>query len=111
MQFLVLIRGNEASSNMPPAQEIGLVRETFEQLSAGKDKRIKEVYPFAGERACALICDVSTHDELQECLLSLPFIRQVRTECHPIGTPRALADSLGRLEKQVAGMTTAAGRN
>jgi muconolactone delta-isomerase len=110
MQFLVLIRGNEASV-LPPAQEIALVRETYEQLAAGKDKRIKTVYPFAGERACALLCDVSTHDELQECLLQLPFFRLVRTECHPIGTPRSMVDALGRAEQQMAGLTAAAGRN
>ena len=43
--------------------------------------------------------------------MSLPFSRLVRTECHAIGTPRALADALGRLEQQIAAMPAAAGRN
>jgi hypothetical protein len=88
MQFLVLIRGNEASV-LPPAQEIALVRETYEQLAAGKDKRIKTVYPFAGERACALLCDVSTHDELQECAWSgrnaTPSARRARWSTRSAG--------------------------
>ncbi len=107
MQFLVIIRGNEASI-LPPAQEVALVRETYEQLASGKDKRIKAVYPFVGERAGALLCEASTPDELQECLMSLPFFRLVRTECHVIGTSRSLADALGRVEQQMAAMPSAA---
>ena len=110
MQFLVVIRGNEAPL-LPPAQEVALVRETFEQLASGKDKRIKAVYPFVGERAGALLCEASTSEELQECLMSLPFWRLVRAECHVIGTPKALAEQLGRMEQQLASLPATAGRN
>jgi hypothetical protein len=110
MQFLVMIRGNEASV-LPPPQEIALVRETFEQLAAGKDRRIKAVYPFVGERAGALLCEAASADELQECLMSLPFWRLVRAEFHVVGTPKALADQLGRMEQQLAGLGASAGRN
>ena len=110
MQFLVVIRGNEGSI-LPPAQEMALVRETFEQLASGKDKRIKAVYPFVGERAGAILCEAATPEELQECLMSLPFWRLVRAECHVVGTPKALADQLGRMEQQMAGLTASAGRH
>jgi hypothetical protein len=110
VQFLVMIRGNEASI-LPPAQEVALVRETFEQLASGKDKRIKAVYPFVGERAGALLCEASTPEELQECLMALPFWRLVRAECHVVGTPKALADQLGHMEQRLASMPAAAGRN
>ncbi|HEX3606416.1 MAG TPA: hypothetical protein VH134_10875 [Candidatus Dormibacteraeota bacterium] len=109
MQFCVLVRSIEGS-NLPPAQEVALVKETFEQLASGKDKRIKACYPFAGERACCLICECSTPEELQETL-ALPFSRLVQTECHVITTPRSVVDMLTRVEQQVAGMTAAAGRN
>ena len=110
MQFLVVIRGNEAAL-LPPAQELALVRETFEQLASGKDKRIKAVYPFVGERAGALLCEATTPEELLECLMSLPFWRLVRAETHVVGTPKALAEQLGRMEQKLAGLTSTAGRN
>jgi hypothetical protein len=43
--------------------------------------------------------------------MSLPFWRLVRAECHVVGTPKALADQLGRVEQQMAGLTASAGRN
>ena len=46
MQFLVVIRGNEAAL-LPPAQELALVRETFEQLV----KRYPEMDEAARRRA------------------------------------------------------------
>jgi hypothetical protein len=110
MQFLCEIRGND-NAILPPAQEIALVRETFEQLAAGRDKRIKAVYPFVGERACNLLVDASSPEELQECLMALPFFRLTRCETHVVGTPKSLVDNLQNMEQRLASLTPAGSRN
>ncbi len=87
------------------------MRESDEQLAAGKDKRITAVYPFVGERACALLCEASTAEELQESLMSLPFNRLVGTECHVIGAARSMADGLRRVEQQLGNLAPASARS
>ncbi len=53
MQFLVIGRHID-SPVAPPAQEIAMLKATFEQFASGRNPKIKAVYPFADERATGL---------------------------------------------------------
>jgi muconolactone delta-isomerase len=110
MQFLVEMCGTEASV-LPPAQETALMRETFEQIASGRDKRIKACYPYVGERACALLIEATSPEELQETLMTLPSYRLVSIETHCVGTARSLADMLGKVQQRLGAMPAHSGRN
>ena len=103
MQFLVLLRGLDAPV-APPPMEIGLVKETFEQFAAGSDPRIKAVYPFAAERAGALLIEANSGEEVTQIIGGLPMARLLRAELHAITTVRATLDVLKVAEQRMASM-------
>jgi len=106
MQFLVLLRGLE-SPVAPPPQEIALVKETFEGFAAGRDPRIKAVYPFAGERAGALLIEANSGEEVTEIIGALPFARLTKAEPHIVSTVRATLDVLKIAEQRMAALAPA----
>jgi muconolactone delta-isomerase len=107
MQFAVIVRSNE-STNLPPTVALGLLKQKFQMLASNKEpRRIKAQYPFAGERAGIFIVDVSSGDELQELISSLPFSGLVKTEIHAIGSNQASLKTIEEAERRVAAMTPA----
>jgi hypothetical protein len=110
MLFLVEMCGTEASV-LPPAQETALIRETFEQIASGRDQRIKACHPYVGERACALLIEATSPEELQETLMTLPCYRLVSMETHCVGTARSVVDMLRKVEQRMGAMPAHSGRN
>jgi len=104
MEFLLLVRQYE-SAIMHPAQELALVKLTFEYLASGQDPRIKSVYPFVGERAAALLIEAASPEELQESVMSLPFFPLVKVETHVTTTARSELDVIGKVEQRIAEWT------
>lgn len=102
MKFLVIGRLIDAAV-APPAQEISMLKATFEQLASGKDPRIKAVYPFADERATALVVDVDSADDLGRLIGSLPASRLSTFVSHPIVSPQSVVDQLSQWEQLMAG--------
>jgi muconolactone delta-isomerase len=106
MQFVVIGSAID-SSGVPPQVEVALAKQTFQMMSSNPDSRIKIMYPYAGERAGVLIVDVSSGDELQELLGSLPLSGVSKFEIHPIGTLQGVLKSLDAAEKRMASMAPA----
>lgn len=102
MKFLVIGRMIDTPV-APPAQEIAMLKATFEQLASGTDPRIKAVYPFADERATALIVEVGSSDDLGLLIGSLPASRLSTFVSHPIVSPQSVVDQLSQWEQLVAG--------
>ena len=102
MKFLVIGRMIDTPV-APPAQEIAMLKATFEQLASGTDPRIKAVYPFADERATALIVEVDSADDLGLLIGSLPASRLSTFVSHPIVSPQSVVDQLSQWEQLVAG--------
>lgn len=102
MQFLVIGRLIDAPV-APPQQEIAMLKATFEQLASGADRQIKAVYPFADERATALVVDVDSADDLGRLIGSLPASRLSTFVSHPIASPRSVLDQLSQWEQMMAG--------
>ncbi len=103
MQFAVLTRANTAV-NVPPAVAIGLAQKTFEQIAAGKESRIKAVYPFAGQRAGILIIEAQSGEELNEVIGSLPFFPIVNIEIHALGSVQSALKGIEQAQRQIAEM-------
>lgn len=102
MQFLVIGRHID-SPVAPPAQEIAMLKATFEQFANGRNPKIKAVYPFADERATALVVDVESADDLGRLIGSLPATRLSKFESHPIVSPKNVLDQLSEWEQMLAG--------
>jgi hypothetical protein len=102
MRFLVIGRLIDAPV-APPAQEIAALKATFEHLASGTDPRIKAVYPFADERATALVVDVDSADDLGRLIGSLPASRLSTFVSHPIVSPQSVVDQLSQWEQLMAG--------
>lgn len=102
MRFLVIGRLIDAPV-APPEQEIALLKATFEQLASGATSQIKAVYPFADERATALVVDVDSADDLGRLIGSLPAFRLSTFIAHPIASPQSVLDQLSQWEQLMAG--------
>jgi hypothetical protein len=102
MQFLVIGRHIDAPV-VPPAQEIAMLKATFEQFADAANPKIKAVYPFADERATALLVDVDSAEDLARLIGSLPATRLSTWESHPVISPRIVVDQLSGWEQMLAG--------
>ena len=81
-----------------------MLKATFEQFANGADPRIKAVYPFADERATALVVDVESADDLGRLIGSLPATRLSKFESHPIVSPKNVLAQLSEWEKMLSGV-------
>ena len=102
MQFLVIGRLIDAPV-APPEQEIAMLKATFEHLASGTNPKIKAVYPFADERATALVVDVDSADDLGRLIGSLPASRLSTFVSHPIVSPQSVLDQLSQWQQMMAG--------
>jgi hypothetical protein len=102
MPFLVIGRLIDTPV-APPDQEIAMLKATFEQFTSGANPKIKAVYPFADERATALVIDVDSADDLGHLITSLPASRLSTFTSHPIASPRSVFDQLSQWEQMMAG--------
>lgn len=101
MRFLVIGRAIDALP-VPPEQALGAYKTTFELLAAGKDSRIKEVYPYADDRATALVVEAETAEDLDDCLSSLPGYMLSTWEAHPVTSVEHVVEAITRIERQFA---------
>jgi muconolactone delta-isomerase len=106
MQFAVILRATDSSS-LPPQAQMGLAKMTFEMLVSGQEPRIKDVYPFAGERGGVFIVDAETGDQLQEVLGNLPLSPLTKAEVHPVCTLQAVLKTIEEMEKGMAQLASA----
>ena len=102
MQFLVIGRLIDTPV-APPEQEVALLKATFEHLASGANPQIKAVYPFADERATALVVDVDSADDLGRLIGALPATRLSTFVSHPIVSPQSVLDQLSGWEQMMAG--------
>ena len=102
MQFLVIGRLIDTPV-APPEQEIAMLKATFEHLASGANPQIKAVYPFADERATALVVDVDSADELGQLIGALPATRLSTFVSHPIANPQSVLEQLSGWEQMLAG--------
>ena len=102
MQFLVIGRLIDAPV-APPAQEIAMLKATFQYLASGANAQIMAVYPFADERATALVVDVDSADDLGRLIGALPASRLSTFVAHPIVSPQSVVDQLSQWEQLMAG--------
>lgn len=107
MQFVVIGRLIDAPV-APPEQELAMLKATFEHLASGTDPRIKAVYPFADERATALVVDVDSADDLGRLISSLPATRLSTFVSHPVASPQSVIDQFSQWEQMLAGRQPAA---
>ncbi|HXM54424.1 MAG TPA: hypothetical protein VOB72_03470 [Candidatus Dormibacteraeota bacterium] len=87
---------------MPPQAQMGLAKQTFEMLSAGREPRIKAVYPFAAERAGVFIVETDSADQLQEVIGGLPLSPMTKAEVHPVTTMQGVLKTLTQAEQRMA---------
>ncbi|OLB91871.1 MAG: hypothetical protein AUI15_22235 [Actinobacteria bacterium 13_2_20CM_2_66_6] len=109
MEFVVILRALD-STNIPAPATIALAKQTLQMFASNQDSRIKQIYPFAGERAGVLIVDVKSGDELQDVLGNLPFAGFTKAEIHPIGSVQSSIKSLEAAERRIASMAPAGAR-
>ena len=102
MQFLVIGRMIERPV-VPPQQEVAMIKATFEQFASGANPHIKAVYPFADERATALVVDVDSADDLGRLIGALPASRLSTFASHPIVSPQSVVEQLTQWEQLMAG--------
>ena len=103
MEFLVELRRMQAP-HMPPQAEIALAKATFQQALQKTEPRIKAVYPYAGERAGAIIVEASSGDELSEILGALPFFPVVELTIHPLASLEQSLRATENAEAMIAQM-------
>jgi muconolactone delta-isomerase len=106
MEFIVIGRAID-SANVPPQAAIALGKQTFQMMKTKQDPRVKALYPFAGERAGALIIEAQSGDELQEVLSSFPLSAISNFEVHPLATLDGVLKTIATQEKLAAAMTPA----
>jgi muconolactone delta-isomerase len=114
MEFIVIGRAID-SANVPPEVAIALGKQTFEMLKAKQGPRVKALYPFAGEKAGALIIEAKSGDELQEVLSSFPLsavsnfpLSAVSNfEVHPLATLDGVLKTMEAQEKLASSMAPA----
>ena len=106
MDFLVIGRAID-STNVPPQVAVSVAKQTFQMLKANKEPRVKALYPFAGERAGALIIEAKSGDELQEVLSNLPLSGLSNFEIHPVATLDSVLKTVEMQEQQIAAMMPA----
>jgi muconolactone delta-isomerase len=104
MEFLVEVKGLEAAV-VPPLAEIAAVKASLQQLK--NDPRIKHMWAFADGRGGALIADVSSAEQLQELIGSLPASRLSEYTVHPLSTLDATLRLIEKLEENFAKMMPA----
>jgi hypothetical protein len=102
MQFLVIGRMIDAPV-VPPQQELGMLKATFEQLAGGAHPEVKAVYPFADTRATVLVIEVESADDLGRLLNSLPACRLSTFESHPVVSLGSVLEQLSQWQQMLAG--------
>lgn len=80
-----------------------MLKATFEQLANGENPKIKAVYPFADQRATALVVDVDSADDLGRLIGSLPASRLSTFISHPIASPQSVIDQLAQWQQMLGG--------
>jgi len=108
MQFLVLTKAG--NTIMPPQVTLQLVRQTYELVLEKREPRIKQAFPFAGERAGAFIVEVGSAEELSDVISDLPFSGIVDVTIHPLTTVEQSLKIIKKAELRVAQMAPAMGR-
>ena len=108
MQFLVLTKAS--TTNLPPQVTLQLVRQTFEMLLEKREPRIKQNFPFAGERAGAYIVEAASAEELSDVIASLPFSGIVDVTIHALTTVEQSLKTVKNAEQRAAQMAPAMGR-
>jgi hypothetical protein len=108
MQFLVLTKA--ANTVMPPQVTLQLVRQTFESFLEKREPRIKQYFPFAGERAGAFIVEAGSAEELSDIITDLPYSGIVDVTIHPLTTVEQSLKTIKKAEQRVAQMAPAMGR-
>ena len=108
MQFLVLTKA--ATTNLPPQVTLQLVRQTFEMAIEKREPRIKQSFPFAGERAGAFVIEVGSAEELSDVISDLPFSGVVDVTIHALTTLEQSLKTVKKAEQRVAQMAPAMGR-
>lgn len=108
MQFLVLTKA--MTSNLPPQVTLQLVRQTFEMLVEKREPRIKQVFPFAGERAGAYVIEAGSAEELSDVVSDLPFSGIVEVTIHSLTTVEQALKTVKKAEQRVAQMAPVTGR-
>ena len=107
MQFLVELRRMDAPQ-MPPQAEVALAKQTFQRMLQNAEPRIKAAYPYAGERAGALVVEAASGDELSEILGGLPFFPAVSMSIHPLATLEQSLRATEQAEAMLAQMAQGA---
>jgi len=108
MQFLVLTKAG--NTTMPPQVMLQLVRQTFESFIEKREPRIKQYFPFAGERAGAFIVEAGSAEELSDVITDLPYSGVVDVTIHPLTTVEQSLKTIKKAEQRVAQMAPAMGR-
>ena len=99
MQYLVIGRGTDVGF-MPPGVELQLVLQTHEQWRDEVYPEIKQVFPFAGERAGAMLVEVDGPDQLEALIGRLPARRLIHWEIHGVCSLDARIENLrGTLQR------------
>lgn len=106
MEFLVIGRAID-SANVPPQAAIALGKQTFEMLKSKADPRVKAMYPFAGEKAGALIIEAKSGDELQDVLSNMPLSGISNFEVHPLATLDGVLKTIQAQEQFISAMKPA----
>jgi len=108
MQFLVLTKAG--NTTMPPQVMLQLVRQTFESFIEKREPRIKQYFPFAGERAGAFIVEAGSAEELSDVITDLPYSGVVDVTIHPLTTIEQSLKTIKKAEQRAAQMAPAMGR-
>ena len=108
MQFLVLTKA--ATTNLPPQVMLQLVRQTFEMFVEKREPRIKQAFPFAGERAGALVIEAGSAEELSDVIAGMPYSGIVDVTIHPLTTVEQSLKTIKQAEQRLAQMAPAMGR-
>jgi len=101
MEFLVTGKAIDAPM-APPQEAVAGYKASFEIFASGKDDRIKAVYPHADERACTLLVDVKTADELTTFLSGIPGFFLSTWEAHPVTTAKHVLRQLEEIEQALS---------
>jgi hypothetical protein len=109
MQFLVLTKAS-SESTVPIQVRLQLVRQTYESFVEKREPRIKQAFPFAGERAGAFIVEVGSHEELSDVISDLPFSGIVDVTIHALTTIEQSLKTIKKAEQRAAQMAPAMGR-
>jgi len=98
MQFIVTSRLIDQPV-APPAQELAMIKASFQGFTEHSEPRFKAIYPHADERATTFLVEVDSAEELTEVIGFLPASRLCTFESHPVTTPQSVLSLLTVWEK------------